>query len=165
MTDSGLPGEDRSIVPGAVPNAEPPVARASEPTDRDGVVSDVIEDDARTAARGRLGWLSITVAIVFGLFYAYALFAAISAIVDFPQSWTAVGLDSGDAPWVFPIVTVALPIVIFALAFWVGLRRNVFGKALIFILGLVAVATLTTSLDVFADAALASAQSALPRFE
>ena len=39
-------------------------------------------DEGVTVIRaGRLGWLRLTLAIVFGLFYAYALFEAISNVV------------------------------------------------------------------------------------
>jgi cation transport ATPase len=154
MTDTGVPGEDRSVVPGAVPNAEPPVvdpatAQSSQrhASERhDDAVSDAIQDDARASAHGKLGWLSITVAIVFGLFYVYAFFVAISDIVD----WSI----SSNAPWGFLIAALLLPVVVFAAAFWVGLRRNIFGKALVFILGLVVVAALTITLNVFADATI-----------
>ena len=146
MTDTGVPGEDRSVVPGAVPNAEPPVvdSTTSADTRNDDVVADAIEDDARASARGKLGWLSITVAIIFGLFYVYAFFVAISDIVD--------SSSASNAPWGFLIAALLVPVVVFVAAFLVGLRRNVFGKALIFILGLVVVAALTITLNVFAVA-------------
>jgi len=146
MTDTGVPGEDRSVVPGAVPNAEPPVvdSTTSADTRNDDVVADAIEDDARASARGKLGWLSITVAIIFGLFYVYAFFVAISDIVD--------SSSASNAPWGILIAALLVPVVVFVAAFLVGLRRNVFGKALIFILGLVVVAALTITLNVFAVA-------------
>ena len=162
MTDTGIPGEDRSVVPGAVPNAEPEqVADTNAPAgpkkDDSDPVSDAISDDARSSARGKLGWLSITVAVIFGLFYVYAFFTAIAAIVEFPRTWSMGTLDAGSAPSALPIIALLLPVVVFAAAFWIGLRRNVFGKALIFILGLAAVAALTISLNVFEASALATA--------
>lgn len=148
MTDTGVPGEDRSVVPGAVPNAEPPIVDPATPTSpepHDDAVSDAIEDDARASARGKLGWLSITVAIIFGLFYVYAFFVAISDLVD--------SSSASNAPWAILIAALLVPVVVYVAAFLVGLRRNVFGKALIFILGLVVVAAVTISLNVFGDAA------------
>ena len=89
MTDTGIPGEDRSVVPGAVPNAEPEqVADTNAPAgpnkDDSDPVSDAISDDARSSARGKLGWLSITVAVIFGLFILQ------SVLVDMRDSSPAI---------------------------------------------------------------------------
>ena len=155
MTETGLPGEDRTIVPGAVPNAEP---NAEQGTDA-GPISDALSDDARTSSRGKLGWLSITVAVIFGLFYVYAFFVALSNLVEFPERWSS---GIANAPWALPIVALLLPVAVFGLTFWIGLRRNVFGKALIYVLGLAAVAALTISLGIFEQSALAAAAPLAP---
>ena len=101
----------------------------------------VVADDEREAKRGRYGWLSLVVAALFGLFYAYDVWAAIGNLFGVPAEYNALGI--GDrTPWWLLWVGVAIPPLAFAVAVFVGRRRNVFGKALIFLVGLAVVAGL-----------------------
>jgi len=99
-----------------------------------------------TAPTRRFGRSSIAVAIVFGLVYAYYLFDAIRSTVVLPAAYeNAVGLTVADAPWTLLIIADLIPVVIYVVAFVLGRRRNVLGRALIFLAGLGVVATLTLS--------------------
>ena len=102
----------------------------------DNPVEEVIADDNRESARGRYGWLSLVVAALFGLFYAYDLFEAVSNLLGLPAYYDAAGLGSENIPWAVLWLGVVLPIALFLLAFIIGRRRNVGQKAVIFLLGL-----------------------------
>ena len=115
-------------------------------------------DENATASRaGRLGWLSITIAIVFGLFYVYNLFEAISNVVGvtsqinlYNQARAVVKLDPVPIPWVWLVIDVLLAPVAFALAFVLGRRQRVLLKVLLFVIGLTLVAAMTLSVEALA---------------
>ena len=116
-------------------------------------VDEALDTEGRGAARARLGWLSITVAIVFGLLYAYDLWEAINNAIELPKQYAALevlGVDIGEVPWTLIIANMLIPPAIYLLAFVLGLRRNVFGKTVLFAVGLALVAVLT--LDIIAIA-------------
>jgi len=116
-------------------------------------VEDALDTDSRAAARGRLGWLSLTVAIVFGLLYAYDLWEAVNNAIELPKQYAALetlGVEVGEVPWTLIIANMLIPPAIYLLAFVLGMRRNVFGKAVLFAVGLALVAVLT--LDIIAIA-------------
>jgi hypothetical protein len=117
-------------------------------------VETAIERDDRAARRGRLGWLSITVAIVFGLFYAYDLFEAISNAIGVSAQYAelnrlgeAVDRAPIAVPWLILVIDLALPVVVYAAAFLIGRRQNLISRVLVFLLGLAVVAALTLSLE------------------
>lgn len=116
--------------------------------DSENPIGEVIADDKREAGRGRYGWLSLVVAALFGLFYAYDLWEAVSNLVALPSYYDMAGIGSENVPWWLLWAGVIIPILVFVLAFVLGRRQNVFAKALIFLLGLAIVAGL--SLDVLA---------------
>jgi len=115
-------------------------------------------DENATASRaGRLGWLSITIAIVFGLFYVYNLFEAISNVVGvtsqinlYNQARAVVKLDPVPIPWGWLVIDVLLAPVAFALAFVLGRRKPVLVKVLLFVIGLTLVAAMTLSVEALA---------------
>jgi uncharacterized membrane protein len=103
--------------------------------------------------RSRLGWLSTTVAIVFGLLYAYDIWEAINNAIELPKAYEqleALGVTVGEVPWTLIIANMLIPPVVYVFAFVLGMRRNVFGKAVLFAVGLALVAVL--SLDIVAIA-------------
>ena len=109
--------------------------------DDDNVLEDVIEDDVAETRRGRYGWLSLAVAVLFGLLYAYDVWEAVGNLLGIPFLYTAVGLE--PVPWWVLIVGVLLPPAVYVLVFWIGRRHSVGGKALLFLLGLAVVAALS----------------------
>lgn len=99
-------------------------------------VEEVIEDDAREATRGRYGWLSLVVAALFGLFYAWNVWQSVATMFVLPQFYDAYGYGAENVPWWLLWVGVAVPIVAFLLAFVIGRHSNVVVKALVFLAGL-----------------------------
>ena len=121
--------------------------------DSDNPIEELVEDDAREAKRGRYGWLSLVVAALFGLFYAYDLWEALGNLFNLPVAYDALGI--GDrVPYLLLWTGVLVPPVIFGIAVFVGRRRTVFGKALIFLVGLAVVACLTLAVLALGDALL-----------
>ena len=110
-------------------------------------VEEVVADDAAATSRGQVGPLGIAAAIVFGLFYAYALWAALSQLIDL--SGTAKGIAG---------IGLVVPILSYVLAFVIGRRRNIGEKVLIYIAGLVVVAALGLSIVGFENYELLAAK-------
>ena len=79
--------------------------------------------------------LSLVVAGLFGLVYAYFVYQAIGNLIELPKSYSAIGL--GDSvPWLLLVIGLLIPVIVYVLAFIIGLRRPVLDKAVIFIMGL-----------------------------
>lgn len=89
-------------------------------------------------ARIRYGWASIAVAIVFGILYAYVLWDAIGNLIQLPRA-----LDASSVPWGLLILDVALPVVVFVAALWIGRRHSFVGRLLLFLVGLTLLACCT----------------------
>ncbi len=115
------------------------------------------QSDAVTSRSGRIGWLGITIAILFGLFYVYDLFEAISNVVGvtsqitlYNEARAVVKLDPVPIPWVWLVIDVLLAPVVFVLAFVLGRRKTVLLKVLLFVIGLTLVAATTLSVEALA---------------
>lgn len=78
-------------------------------------------------------WLAAAVAGAFGLFYAYAVWAGVGLVIAPSPDRTAVG-------WAVVIFAAAFPIIVFAAACAVGVRRRLGAFALILAAGLSLVA-------------------------
>ena len=104
-------------------------------------------------ARGFL--LGLAIAIAVGPFFAYDLWEAILNAIEVPKLYAqleSVGLGAGEVPWLPIWIGIALPPLAYFAALLIGLRRNVSAKALIYLLGLVAVAALSMSINALAVA-------------
>lgn len=80
---------------------------------------------------------SIAIAVIFGLFFAYVLWSAIGNLLTLPKEFGTV------TPWWLLILDVAAPVVVYAAAFVLGLRRSIGARAVLFLLGLAVVACST----------------------
>ncbi|MGV8969996.1 MAG: hypothetical protein ACOH1J_06055 [Microbacteriaceae bacterium] len=107
---------------------------------------DSTTDVSAVSSQLRGGWIATTVAILFGLLYAYDLWEGVSPLFELPTYYEFVGLKPSDVPWPLLVVGVLIPPVVYALAFVVGLRRNVLEKVLIFLGGLALVASLSLTI-------------------
>jgi hypothetical protein len=136
-------------------SSDAPIAAEGAASDKHEVIDDAVADDAAAARRGTLGRLGLAAAIVFALFYAYALFAAISQAIDLPQAFADAGADG--VPVVALVVGVLVPILLFMAALLLGIRRRIGDKVLLYVIGLAAVAALSFTLLGIENAALAAA--------
>jgi hypothetical protein len=116
-----------------------------------------IDVDAATSRSGGIGWLSLTIAILFGLFYVYDLFEAVSNVVGvtsqitlYNEARAVVKLDPVPIPWVWLVIDVLLAPVVFALAFIIGRKKTVLLTVLLFVIGLTLVAATTLSVEALA---------------
>lgn len=117
--------------------------------DSENPIEEIVADDERESKRGRYGWLSLIVAALFGLFYAYDIWEAIGNLFGVPAAYS--GVFAKYVPWLLLWAGVLIPPVVFAVAVFVGRRRNVFARALIFLVGLAVVACLTLACLALAD--------------
>lgn len=118
----------------------------------DAVVPDASLDKG-ALLRARYGWASIAIAIIFGLFYAYDLFSAISNVVgvtsqigNYNAQRAVVKLDPVAIPWVWLVVDLVAPPVLYAVAFILGRRRTIVERFVIFLIGFGALSALALSL-------------------
>lgn len=115
------------------------------------------EEPQAAQRRSRIGWLGLSIAILFGLFYVYDLFEAISNVVGvtsqinlYNEARAVVKLDPVPIPWGWLVIDVLLAPVVFALAFIIGRRKTVLLKVLLFVIGLTLVAATTLSVEALA---------------
>ncbi len=93
--------------------------------------------DAPTRKRPALPvWIIATIAGIFGLFYAYALWNAVDFLIR--QASGPLGLNG--AGWGLLLAAVAFPAIAFAVAFALGWRRRALDLALVLLAGLAVVA-------------------------
>lgn len=83
----------------------------------------------------RVGTLSLIIAALFGLLYAYDVWEAVGNLIGIPTIYRSLGAEA-SIPWWLLIAAIALPVIIYALVFLLGLRRSVGERALLLLLGL-----------------------------
>jgi hypothetical protein len=102
-------------------------------------------------ARRRVPWFRFTIMILFGIVYAWDLFAAFTNFFGKLDELARVnevrelnGFPLVAIPWVPLIANLALPVVVFGLAVWIARRRSagMLGVMLLAGLGLVAAVSL-----------------------
>ncbi|WP_104130282.1 bacitracin resistance protein [Cryobacterium sp. N21] len=103
--------------------------------------------DATTAIRRRPPrWLLLAIAIFFGLFYAYDVWEAIGNLALLNLLAQSLDTQLSAFGWTVLIFAVILPILVYALAYWLG-RNRAFGvQALTLLVGLCAVAAVSLDL-------------------
>ena len=82
-----------------------------------------------------IGVMTLVIAAVFGLLFAYFVWQAIGNLIELPKSYEAIGLSSG-VPWALLVIGLAIPVVLYVVAFVIALRRPVLDKAIIFLMAL-----------------------------
>jgi hypothetical protein len=99
------------------------------------------------APRARYGTTSIFVAIAFGVLYAYVLWGAMGNLVELPSSLNS----SVPVPWALLVLDVALPFVVFAAALWLGRRRTLPNRVMLFLVGFAVLGCSTVGSIAFVD--------------
>lgn len=102
-------------------------------------MTDETEADAVTVAADETprAWplAAIVLAVVFGLLFAWFLYQAIGNLLNSPAAYEGAGF--GDRiPWAILVAGVAIPVVAFVVAAWLGLRRSLTDRVLLFAAGL-----------------------------
>ncbi|GAA1512421.1 hypothetical protein BJ978_002964 [Agromyces terreus] len=89
-------------------------------------------------------WLDATLAVLFGLFYAYDVWEVVESIVQL----LGLGLSFSAGGWVVMIAALLAPLACFAAAFALGRRTGVLGRIALYFAGLCVSAVLFLSLSV-----------------
>lgn len=110
-----------------------------------------IAPDAAASARRTPVWLTVTIAGLFGLFYAYAVWNALAFLIS--QASGPLGLNG--LGWFVLLLPVIFPFLAFGGAFALGYRRPAHHLLLALLAGLAVVAVFW--LDIVAYAAVAGA--------
>ncbi|WP_104084291.1 bacitracin resistance protein [Cryobacterium sp. Y11] len=92
-------------------------------------------------------WLMLTIAVVFGLFYAYDVWEAIGNLVGLNLQAQSLDTQLSGFGWTVLIIGVLLPVLVYALAYWIG-RNRAFGvQALTLLVGLCASAAVSLDMS------------------
>ncbi|SEN17519.1 hypothetical protein [Cryobacterium luteum] len=112
------------------------------------------EQDSTTVTRRRPPrWLMFAIAAFFGLFYAYDVWEAVGNLVGLNGLAQSLDTKLSGFGWTVLIFAVILPVLVYALTYWLG-RGRAFGvQALTLFVGLCTVAAV--SLDITAVFSLA----------
>jgi hypothetical protein len=92
-------------------------------------------------------WLSVAIAIAFGLFYAYDLWEAVGNLVGLNIAAGDLDTSLSGAGWAVLIAGVMIPAIVYGLAFLLGRRRAAGVQAMLYLTGLCLIAVL--SLDMY----------------
>ncbi|MEC5183788.1 hypothetical protein RCH12_001243 [Cryobacterium sp. MP_3.1] len=92
-------------------------------------------------------WLSATIAILFGLFYAYSAWSGLGNLLGLNSAAQSLDTTLSGFGWGLLLAGVLVPIVVFGIAFWLGRRREAGPQALLLLAGLALVSAI--SLDIF----------------
>ena len=99
--------------------------------------------DARAHAPA---WLTLTLAVVFGLLFAFDVWEAVGNLVGVTVVASGLGTTINALGWVVLLFGILLPILVFALAYLLGRRRNPLSQVLLYLAGLGTVAAVSLSL-------------------
>ena len=83
--------------------------------------------------------LTLIIAAVFGLLFAYFVYQAIANLIELPKSYAAIGL-SDSVPWAVLVIGLGIPVILYVVAFAIALRRPVLDTVVIFVMALATVA-------------------------
>ncbi|SDS45002.1 hypothetical protein [Microterricola viridarii] len=81
-------------------------------------------------------WLAATIAVFFGLFYAFDVWEALGNLLAIQQSASALGVPITAYGWIVLIAALVLPLALFGLAFWLGRNRGALALAAFLFVGL-----------------------------
>lgn len=93
-------------------------------------------------------WLAVTLAVVFGLFYAYDVFEALGNLLGISDFASGLDASINGFGWALLVLGLVLPLAIFATAFTLGHHRGPLVQAAFYAVGLGLSAAL--SLDIIA---------------
>ena len=126
MTDASLPAD-----------ASPPADAAAE------------ADATATVRPATPRWLVMTIAVVFGVLYAYDVWEAVGNLVGLNLQAGALGVPLSGLGLTLLIAALIVPFLVFGVAFWLGRRRTPLAQVLLFLAGYALVQALAFDAAVF----------------
>ena len=106
-------------------------------------------DDAGEPARSRPAtplWLAVTIAVLFGVLYAYDVWEAVGNLVGLNVQASSLGIALSGVGIALLLVALVLPFLVFGVAFWLGHRRGPIQQVVLFLAGYAAVQAITFGL-------------------
>ncbi|MFB6609470.1 hypothetical protein ACFCVO_04070 [Agromyces sp. NPDC056379] len=94
-------------------------------------------------------WLAITIAVAFGVFYAYDVWEAVGNLVGLNIYADGLGIPITGAGWALLVVGIAVPLLVFGAAFWLARRRGPLAQVVIFLAGYALVQVLAADISSF----------------
>ncbi|MBM7830149.1 hypothetical protein JOE59_000854 [Agromyces cerinus] len=80
-------------------------------------------------------WLAITIAVVFGVFYAYDVWEAVGNLVGLNITANELGVSVTGGGWALLVAGIAVPLLVFGTALWLGRRRAPLAQVVLFLAG------------------------------
>jgi len=111
--------------------------------------STAADDDRSVVHPATPLWLAITIAVLFGVFYAYDVWEAVGNLVGLNVYADGLGIALTGAGWALLVTGVALPLLVFGAAFWLGRRRGPLAQAVLFLAGYALVQVLSADVSSF----------------
>lgn len=106
---------------------------------------DIVQAETRTRAPI---WITIALAVLFGLFYVYDVWEAIGNLVGLNLTAQSLDTQLSGFGWTVLIFAVLMPLLVFGIALVIGRRRSAGAQAVIFFAGLCLVAVLSIDIIV-----------------
>ena len=94
-------------------------------------------------------WLAVTIAVIFGVLYAYDVWEAVRDLVGVSLMVGDLGVTLAGIGLALLIAALLVPLAVFVLAFWLGYRRGPLAQVLLFLTGYAVVQALTLDLGAF----------------
>jgi len=94
-------------------------------------------------------WLAVTIAVIFGVLYAYDVWEAVRDLVGVSLMVGDLGVTLAGVGLALLIAALLVPLAVFVLAFWLGYRRGPLAQVLLFLTGYAVVQALTLDLGAF----------------
>jgi ABC-type multidrug transport system permease subunit len=121
---------------------------ASVPLDGEDRTTESTETTETADATGRPRtvtplWLAVTIAVLFGVLYAYDVWEAVRDLVGMSLLVSDLGVSFAGTGLALLIAALVVPLVVFGLAFWLGYRRGPLAQVLLFLVGWALVQALT----------------------
>jgi hypothetical protein len=91
-----------------------------------------VPTEGRASRAAQPLWLQVSLAVVFGLFYAYDVWEVVESLVQI----LSLGLSFTPLGWVIMVVAMLAPLVLFAFAFAIGRSRSIPIAVLAYLTGL-----------------------------
>jgi hypothetical protein len=122
------------------------MTEASAPTDGDAGATDATATPAPARSATPL-WLAMTIAVLFGVLYAYDVWEALRDLVGMSLLVGDLGVSFAGVGLGLLIAALVVPFLVFALAFWLGRHRNPLVQVVLFLTGYALVQALTLDLS------------------
>ena len=127
------------------------MTEASVPADA-GAEASTDTADAGPATRSATPlWLAVTIAVLFGVLYAYDVWEAVGNLVGLNVQASSLGISLTGLGVTLLVIALIVPLVVFGLAFWLARNRGPLQQVVLFLVGYALVQALTLDLTALFD--------------